>query len=87
MNNKLDYIIQNYLKNKFYNLQEAKEWLLYWAANEDQSIKCNQNKIRYITVNLMIMHISNILGHKVDNAFKSKYYWDLRDYYENNITY
>jgi hypothetical protein len=75
-----------YLINKFSNLEEAKSWLSHWANNDNQIVQDGKYKGTTFSVNLMIIHISIALGDDVDNAFESKYYWDLRDYYEENIT-
>jgi tRNA G37 N-methylase TrmD len=74
-----------YLSSKFSNIEEAKVWLSEWANNDHQIVQDGKYEGITFSVNLMIMHISIALGDDVDNAFKSIYYWKLRDYYEDNI--
>ena len=75
-----------YLCAQFTTLKEAHTWLSHWANNDHQVIKCGIYKGMIFSGNCMIRHISTVLGHEVDNAFKSDHYWDLRDYYETHVT-
>lgn len=79
-------IMTDYLNSKFSNIDEAKVWLSDWANNNHQVIQDGEYKGTTFTVNMMIKHISIAVGEDVDNAFKSKHYWTLRDYYEENVS-
>lgn len=78
-------IIVRYLKNKFDNLDSAKVWLSEFSNNDHQVIQDGPYKGFTFTINATIKFISCALGEYVENAFDSKYYWQLRDYYEENI--
>ena len=78
-------IVVRYLKSKFETLEDAKNWLSEFSNEYHQVIQDGPYKGFTFTINATIKFISSVLGEPVENAFDSKYYWELRDYYEANI--
>lgn len=78
-------IMTEYLLTQFSNVDEAKIWLSDLYNEHGQILQGGKYKGRMYSINRLIREISIALGDYVESSFQSKYYWTLRNYYEDNI--